>query len=1124
MNLRHVFWLVLVTSAILAASVQAANLNDLRTSQTVLQEQMRSRSDCLTWYDFGEVPQDLTFQPAPEGDELHETKGPLEHQHATRIFHGKLKGPARDLPTTGFTLSCWLKVNKLEEVDRGGYKRTVGGLMASGSGYYNGWRLLASPGSASLTIALGHPEGSNNVTSSGFFTAEQWHHVAVTFGNGTLALWVDGKLRAKNTTSLSYVPAATLKYFRIGECSEGTGVLDFEIADLGFFNTVLPNETFEGLASPDVLLGQRLTEFLQKAPAPSAKATGTARKEQEQRYRDHLGSILALTQYADSPAYRQACSYARLLIARSLLRSGLEEDAKAAFRELAEDESAMLVHRARAMLALGDMFRDKKHYRAARNEYSKMRDFFVARHEAFRVEAMTRLRDIDTLKDGEPYRNEKQRRIERIEAATPWFHVSPTGNDEDPGTLERPFRTLERARDALRNRRKTAPLPPGGVAVVLHGGVYPRLSQSFALTGEDSGTDESPIVYQAAPGEEPVLRAGRPISNFVPLADGAVASRIQEAARSHVVQADLRAAGITDFGQLRPRGRGLGQLANMDEPAHLELFAGGIPMALAHWPNDTPKMSRRFAHVELGDRETVRDGGRTIVKDSDIFYYSAPRQDAWANEPDPWLFGYWQRAYFSSYRKILHVDPEKDQIRIDWNLPPNAPRKAEMVQGSGYQGINLLCELDSPGEWYLDRQTGLLYFWPPAPIEKTETLVSILEAPIITTDGASNIVFSGLTLEAGRQHGVVVRDGQSVQLAGCVIRNMGCKGVNIEGGRGHTLIGCDLAHLGDAGVRVIGGDLPTLRSSRNVVENCHIHHIARWNRGAYQPAIEVEGVGTRISHCLIHDMPHQAFLLSGNDHVTEYCEVHDVTHEAGDAGAWYMYGGGGTALSERGNVIRYNYWHHLPYNETFKDYHCVCHMGVYIDNVNGGVAVYGNLFSHFDGLNGAVFFGGSDDIIENNVFHRCRTAVDLQDRSWVYAKAYKSIDAFLAKMNVTQPPWSVRYPRLTTIKPHTEDLTLIVRGNVVARNIGLDCGKFIFGNATTMRYARIQQNWEDGDPGFQDADGGNFQLSPDSPVLTACFFEPLPLEKMGLYEDKLRASWPVHHPCNNYETTAWEQE
>ena len=1109
-------WWVLVGSICVAAPAHAVELTGLRTSQAALQARLRARQDCLAWYRFGKVPKALTFLPAPEQDRLGETAGSFDGQRATRIFHGRMKGALLDIPESGFTLCCWLKVHKLEEVDRGGYKRTVGGVMASGSGYYNGWRLMVSPHSSTLKFALGRPEGSRNISSSGFFTVGEWHHAAVTWDHKTLALWIDGVSRAETTTSMSYNPAATLKYFRIGECSQGTGVLDFEIADLGFFSKALPAELFEGLGNPDAMLERKLAAFLQEIPPPPGD--GSARAERGRVYRKRFEPLLTLTGCEDSRAFRQARSYARLLVAKSFLRTGMREEAKKAFRQLAEDNSAMLVHRARAMLGLGDMLREERKYTAARREYRKMRAFFVAKHEAFRVEAMARLRDIGALADGEPFRNERQRRIDRIEGATAWFHVSPGSDDGNPGTVARPFRTLERARDALRERRKKEPLPPGGAAIVLQGGVYPRLKESFTLAAEDSGTAEAPIVYRAADGEQAVLRGGRTITGFAPLADSAVARRIPEAARSHLLQADLRAAGISDFGQLRPRGRGLGKLAGMDEPAHMELFFNRVPMSLARWPNDTPKMSERFAHVELGDQKTVRDGGRTITRDSDVFYYSNPRQDAWADEPDPWLFGYWQRAYFSSYRKILHIDREKNEIQVDWNQSPTTKRRAEMVEGSGYQGINLLCELDSPGEWYLDRDTGLLYFWPPAPIKRAEVLVSILEAPIIATEGLSNAVFRGLILEAGRQHGVVVNEGENVLLAGCVIRDMGCKAAQIMDGRGHALVGCDLAHLGDAGVKLTGGDLPTLRSSEHVVENCHIHHFAHWNRGAYQPGIEVVGVGVRMSHCLIHDAPHQAFLLSGNDHLTEYCEIHDVTHEAGDAGAWYMYGGSGAALSERGQVVRYNYWHDLPYNETFKKYHCVCHMGVYIDNVNGGVTVYGNLFSRFDGPNGAVFFGGSDDIIENNVFHRCFTGINLSDRSWVYAKAYKSIDAFLTKMKVNEPPWSVRYPRLTAIKPHTEDLTLIVRGNVAARNIALDCGKFIYGSTVTMRYARIEQNWNEGDPGFKDPDNGDFHLRPDSPVFVTCGFEPLPLDKMGLYNDELRASWPVHHESGVYET------
>ncbi len=253
------------------------------------------------------------------------------------------------------------------------------------------------------------------------------------------------------------------------------------------------------------------------------------------------------------------------------------------------------------MLALGDLHRDRGEYQAARQEYEKTREFFTARHEEFRVAAIERLRELETLPDGAALSSSRQRRIDRISHLGLSLYVSPTGADADPGTEDKPFLTLERAREALRQLKQKGALPKGGVAILLRGGVYPRETESFALTEADSGTPEAPVIYQAAPGETPVLRGGRAIraiSGFGPLGDSHAAQRIPDAAREHVLQLDLRAAGVTDFGQLRPRGQGTGTMHGPDLSAHLELFFDGRPMSLARWPNDTSKMSERFTTVE----------------------------------------------------------------------------------------------------------------------------------------------------------------------------------------------------------------------------------------------------------------------------------------------------------------------------------------------------------------------------------------------------------------------------------------------------------------------------------------------------------------------------------------------
>ena len=69
-------------------AARGVDLTGLRTSQTDIQTALRARPDCLAWYSFGQVPEGLTFVPAPEKDPLTETPGSFGGQRATRIFHG----------------------------------------------------------------------------------------------------------------------------------------------------------------------------------------------------------------------------------------------------------------------------------------------------------------------------------------------------------------------------------------------------------------------------------------------------------------------------------------------------------------------------------------------------------------------------------------------------------------------------------------------------------------------------------------------------------------------------------------------------------------------------------------------------------------------------------------------------------------------------------------------------------------------------------------------------------------------------------------------------------------------------------------------------------------------------
>lgn len=91
------------------------------------------------------------------------------------------------------------------------------------------------------------------------------------------------------------------------------------------------------------------------------------------------------------------------------------------------------------------------------------------------------------------------------------IHVSPHGNDSNPGTLTRPLRTLQKARDLARtrNRRMTADL-----RIYLEPGTY-RLTEPFVLDTRDSGSGGHSIIYQSAhSGDLAVISGGVPLTGW----------------------------------------------------------------------------------------------------------------------------------------------------------------------------------------------------------------------------------------------------------------------------------------------------------------------------------------------------------------------------------------------------------------------------------------------------------------------------------------------------------------------------------------------------------------------------------------------------------------------------------
>jgi len=941
-------------------------------------------------------------------------------------------------------------------------------------------------------------------------------------------------LRAETAYAGASTPSQPRYPFRIGEAGSGTGTVKLDVAEVAVFSQALSAEVVAHFADPAAALVDAIVACLlagdRVSSAPGSQFRGS-RAKCEAAARANYRPVLDVDTLERPYVLGNYKAIARLRMADSYRREGRFDDARREYDRLAGDDAVPLHYRAQAMLRCGDTFRDERSYKEALAAYRNMEDFFTGRHENWRVEAQHRLADVEGLKDGEPFVDARQRRIDRISHPAVEFFVALDGDDANPGTKRRPFATLERAREAVRELKKSGPLPARGVAVTLREGTY-RRTQSFELGEEDSGTFEAPVIYRAYPGEKVTLSGGVEVRGFRPVTDKDAPGRLPEESRGHVVVLDLEAAGVTNFGSMHPRGYAIKPV-----PAHLELFFNGEPMQLARWPNAAVTIAEAYVQVKDFVDDNIELFYNKPMNMSNAFVYNDERQDAWQHEPDGWIFGYWNRWFCARYSPLETVEPGKNIIRMGLPGPACGRTKKHktggIFKGAPYFGINLLCELDSPGEWYLDRDSGRLYFWPPSPVARGQAVVSLLEERLLSFDGASHVVFRGVTLEAGRADAVWIKGGEGVLLAGCVIRNMGNSAVIVGpapaeskdisdpsvGGWRHGIIGCDILNMGDAGVHLVGGDEKTLTPNSHFVENCHIHHINRWNRAGYQPAIFFGGVGSRASHNLIHDISHQAVRAQLNDNIFEYNEVHDAPYEAREMGTFYMYGVS-RVLGTRGNIARYNMFHHVPYTTALsKSFHGGGRSVFHIDHMNGAMTIYGNIFWAIESTSGGFFSGGRDNKLENNIFCECVSGIRLGDRSWVFTdrdeRGKERFRSYLREMKVDQPPWSVRYPQLAGALACENPA--LPTNNLVARNIGVNVTKLLDIAPLPRETATVKHNWDAGDPGLTDPMNGGFTLRPDAPVLGAIGFEPIPVGQIGLYDDELRATWPVQHDVDTHE-------
>lgn len=643
------------------------------------------------------------------------------------------------------------------------------------------------------------------------------------------------------------------------------------------------------------------------------------------------------------------------------------------------------------------------------------------------------------------------------------FFISLDGSDDNEGSIEAPFFSLERARDALRalpqDERKEA-------RIVLRGGRYERTT-SFILERQDSGTKEFPVIYMAYPGERVVISGGPAVrlGEFSAVKDPEIIRRLVPEAAQSILQLNLKERGIEDFGELPLYGHSMHFLEEMTEfrtgAKASEVFFEEEPMTLARWPNDD--FARVGRVVEKGDiiRAWMPDarGGRAMAHDyvpeeerndpplGFAFEFDRDRLERWTEASDLRLYGYWFYNWSDQSVQVASIDIEEGVIS---SVQPSA---YSVQAGQRFFAYNLLEELDRPGEWYLDREKGILYLYPPRMDPEAWVYLSLQLEPLVVVNQARHVVFQGLEFGYSRGEGIIVNGGSNVQIIECRIGNLAEFAVHLNGGSNHRVARSEVFNTGGTGIRADGGSVRELTPANHEIADNWIYNFARIEK-TYRPGISLSGVGNIARNNEIHHAPHVAIGFSGNNHLIERNHIHDVARETDDMAAIYA----GRSWTARGTVIRHN----LIRNVT--GYQSGTHRvsGIYLDDGISGTTIEGNIFINV--AQGLMLNGGRNNQSISNLFidvENMMRSTNMRNAFQTWASmSWRTLNEGLAKAPIESPAWREQFPELLTLLDEEPDLPKL---NIIQNNLRYNT-PIIFGERgihdAVVEFGQVENNVE----------------------------------------------------------------
>jgi hypothetical protein len=655
--------------------------------------------------------------------------------------------------------------------------------------------------------------------------------------------------------------------------------------------------------------------------------------------------------------------------------------------------------------------------------------------------------------------------------AQPYF-VSPAGDDANPGTLKKPFATLERAEQAVRQKHGD---------VFLRGGTY-YLSAPLVFTAQDSGTKDAPVVFQNYQGEKPVISGGVRLDNldWQPCTNGIFKAQ---------VPADLQTEEIFVNGERQI----LARYPNFDPKAqYFDGFAADVisPERAARWVNPTGGYFHAM-HPALWGDFTWRITGKGTNNQVKL-------EGGWQNNRGA--------AAHERIRFVENIFEELDAPG-EWFLnskthtlyfypPAGLDLKNAVVEATRLRTLaEFRGDEQHPVKWITLR--GLVFR------EAARTVMETRE-PLVRTDWAiyrSGAIFFNGAEDCALEDSFICQVGGNAVFVNNYNRRVAIRGTQIAkaGASGICFVGDPQAarsplfnyyqtHKLEEIDRTPGPKTDNYPADC-LVEDCLIHLTGRVEKQTAGVEIDLAQDIT-VRHCSIYDLPRAGINIGDGcwgGHVIEFCDIFDTVKETGDHGSFNSWG---RDRFWRPNIGEVNAWvkqvPELPKLDAVKPivlannrWRCDHGWDIDLDDGSSNYIITNNLCLH-GGIKNREGFGR---VVENNIM------VDggFDPHVWFA----ESGDIFRRNImwtayrpaNMYRPPWDAEM-----------DFNLVQK----------------FGAMNSEPATHLQQQSERdehsivADAQFVDPAHGDYRVKDGSPAL-ALGFVNFPMDRFGVQKPELKA-------------------